>query len=198
VSPRQRQIYLEASKLFMERGFGGMSMADLADAVNLTKAGLYHSITNKEDLLFTIIQFGMDEFESQVFHPARDIEDPLERLRTALELHVRNVVRVRSGNGNPITNVVEQTFGLSPERVRQVARRKSQFMHFLRDTMDELAEEGRLVDGVDTTIASLSLIGMVIGAHKWFKPQGRLPTESVIRQVVDMGLRSVVRPAALR
>jgi AcrR family transcriptional regulator len=197
-SARQRQIYLEAAKLFMERGFGGMSMSDLADAVNLTKAGLYHSITNKEDLLFTIIQYGMDDFEAQVFDPCRDIEDPLERLRTALTLHLRNVVRVRSDKGNPITSVVEQTFGLSQERVRIVTRRKAAFMHFLRDTMDELKQEGRLVREVDTTIAALSLIGMVIGTHKWFKPHGRLPGETVIKQVIDLALRSVIEPSALK
>jgi TetR/AcrR family transcriptional regulator, cholesterol catabolism regulator len=196
-SPRQRQIYLEAAKLFQERGYGGMSMSDLAEAVNLTKAGLYHSITNKEDLLFTIVQYGMDDFEEQVFDPCRDIEDPLERLRTALTLHVRNVMRVRNGNGNPITSAVEQTFGLSPERARLIARRKKEYMYFVRDALEDLRKEGRLLKTVDTTIASLTLIGMVMGAHKWYKGGGRLSADVVTRQVVSMGLRSVVRPEAL-
>jgi len=196
-SRRQRQIYVEAARLFVEKGFGSTSMSDLAEAVKLTKAGLYHSISSKEDLLFTVIQFGMDDFDDQVLNPAMEIADAYSRLKVALRLHVLNVTRVQDPAGqagNPVTIVVDQVYGLSPERQRIVARRKYRYIAFLRDTLEQLRKEGRLIDGVDTTVAALSLSALILGIAKWRRPEGRLTVSEISEQVVAMALNSVIRP----
>ena len=36
----------------VEKGYGGTSISDIAKAVGMTKAGLYHHITSKQDILF--------------------------------------------------------------------------------------------------------------------------------------------------
>ncbi|MDB4459034.1 TetR/AcrR family transcriptional regulator [bacterium] len=37
------------------KSFGGTSMNDIAKAVGMTKAGLYHHISSKQDMLFQIL-----------------------------------------------------------------------------------------------------------------------------------------------
>ena len=44
---RQTQILETAARLFCEKGFDMASMGDIADAMRLTKAGLYHHIRSK-------------------------------------------------------------------------------------------------------------------------------------------------------
>ncbi|MFN0120249.1 MAG: helix-turn-helix domain-containing protein, partial [Blastocatellia bacterium] len=39
---RLNQIYFAAARLFCENGFDATSMSDIADAVGITKAGIYH------------------------------------------------------------------------------------------------------------------------------------------------------------
>ena len=195
-SRRQRQIYIEAARLFVEKGFGSTSMSDLAEAVQLTKAGLYHSISSKEDLLFTIIQYGMDAFDEQVLNPAIEIADPFSRLKVALRLHVLNVTRVQdpSGDaGNPLTLVVDQVHALSPDRRRIIAERKYRYVAFMRDTLNELRAQERLADGVDTTVAALTLSAMVLGIAKWRRPDGRLSVSEISEQIVAMAVSSVMR-----
>ena len=68
-SARAREIYVQASRLFVEKGYEGASMSDIAEAVKITKAGLYHFVKSKEDLLFTIVSFGMDELFDEVVNP---------------------------------------------------------------------------------------------------------------------------------
>lgn len=199
-SRRQRQIYIEAARLFVEKGFGSTSMSDLAEAVQLTKAGLYHSISSKEDLLFTIIQYGMDAFEEQVLNPAMEIAEPFSRLEVALRLHVLNVTRVQdpSGDtGNPLTTVTDQVYGLSPERRRIVAERKYRYIAFLRDTLNELRAQGRLIEGVDTTVAALTLSAMVLGIAKWRRPDGRLSVTEISEQVAGMAISSIIKPESM-
>ena len=55
---RLDEIYRAAALLICEKGYDATSMNDIAEAVGLTKAGVYHHIEGKRDLLFRIMNFG--------------------------------------------------------------------------------------------------------------------------------------------
>lgn len=190
----QQRIYIEAARLFVSKGFGQTSMGDIAEAVGMSKAGLYHSIASKEDLLFTMINFGLDDFERQVVVPAEGIADPVERLETVIRRHVHNIARVSDPNGNPFTIVVNEVVGLSAKRQRHVALRKRRYVDFLRTTIDELRARDRTTDGIDPTIAALSIIAMVIATAKWMRIDGRLSVEEVSQQIARLALHGVLKP----
>jgi AcrR family transcriptional regulator len=68
---RLGEIYRAAAVLICEKGYDATSMNDIAEAVGITKAGVYHHIKGKKDLLFRIMNFGMDELDEYVIIPAR-------------------------------------------------------------------------------------------------------------------------------
>jgi len=49
---RNEEVFRTAARLMVEKGYGGTSISDIAKAVGMTKAGLYHHITSKQDILF--------------------------------------------------------------------------------------------------------------------------------------------------
>ena len=63
---RHRFILETAARLICEKGYEAASIQDIADAADLTKAGLYHHIRSKEHLLLDIQNYGMDVFEERV------------------------------------------------------------------------------------------------------------------------------------
>ena len=85
---RTEQIYEAAARVFCEHGFGQSSMSDVAAAMDMTKAGIYHHIASKDELLFGIMSYGMDLFEERVLDRVEKIRDPLERLRATIRAHV--------------------------------------------------------------------------------------------------------------
>ncbi|WP_158807662.1 TetR/AcrR family transcriptional regulator, partial [Beijerinckia sp. L45] len=54
-------IVLEARELFRDRGYDGMSMADLAARVGLKKASLYTRFPSKESLVGEVLTLTLDE-----------------------------------------------------------------------------------------------------------------------------------------
>jgi len=50
-----KQILLQAKKLFVERGYKGLSMREIAESVGISKAGLYYHFKDKEDLFLAIL-----------------------------------------------------------------------------------------------------------------------------------------------
>ena len=77
-----------AAKLFAERGYSGASVKMIADACGMSKALLYHYYTDKEELLFDILETHLEGLVSVVEGAAEEDEaEPrarLERLCAAL------------------------------------------------------------------------------------------------------------------
>jgi AcrR family transcriptional regulator len=190
---REGQIYVAASRLFIQKGFAGTSMSDIAEAVKITKAGLYHFVDSKEELLFTISQFGMDRLDEQVIAPAAAIADPLERLEAILKAHVQNAGRASREDGNPLTIVVDEPGGLTPEHRKVIEGRKRAYLDLLRGTLGELEVQGRLTEGVDVTAAAFAAIGAIMWIGRWWRPDGRLSLEETAEQVAAVLLNGVLR-----
>src|ERR1044072_9683978 len=78
---RLAEIYRTAAQIILRKGYDATSINDIANAVGMTKAGLYHYINGKKELLFDIMNFGLDELDEEVVTPARAVADASERLR---------------------------------------------------------------------------------------------------------------------
>src|ERR1700734_1217775 len=50
------EILEHATRLFAARGYDGTTLQDIADAIGITRPGLYHYITSKEQLLAALVR----------------------------------------------------------------------------------------------------------------------------------------------
>lgn len=190
---RLAQIRIEAARLFVERGYDRTSVQDIADAVGLTKAGLYHFVESKEELLSLIIDAGVGRLEREVIDPVRGIEDPAERIAALIRAHIDNLSRIDSSTGNPVTTVVENLIGLSDEKRAVVERRLRQVFDIMRDSLRELEAAGRLNPGLDPTAVAFSIVGMVMWTNRWRRPGGRLAPDQVADNIVRLALHGILK-----
>src|SRR5260221_2975607 len=79
-----------AARLFAERGYHGTSLADIAAALGIQKASLYHHIASKEDLLWEVARSGADAFHAALDGVPED-SPATERIRIAFRGHLRVV-----------------------------------------------------------------------------------------------------------
>src|SRR5947209_18855387 len=92
---RRAAMCRAAAQTFRARGFDATSVSDIARALGLTKAGLYHHFDSKEALLFEIMTFGLDTVRDEVLLPVLQIRDPEARLRELIVRHARIITRGR-------------------------------------------------------------------------------------------------------
>lgn len=62
---RERAIE-EATRLFVEHGYHGISMREIAEQVGVSKAGLYYHFRDKEDLFLAILTANIEQIEAIV------------------------------------------------------------------------------------------------------------------------------------
>ena len=179
---RNRTVLETAARVICEKGYEAASVQDIADACGLTKAGLYYYIRSKEDLLLEIMNYGMDIFEERVLLPVLTIADPVERLKACME---RNIFLVTEGWSKEVTIILHEHETLTGDARLQINARKKRYVHFLESSFEEAMREGR-IRKVEPRVAAFSFLGMVLWIYKWFRPDGKIPSDQLAREMQDL------------
>lgn len=182
-----------AAQLFRDRGFDATSVSDVARALGLTKAGLYHHFESKEALLFEVMMFGLDKVRDEVLVPVRLIRDPEQRLRQFISRHARIATR---GQG-AVAHLGDEIRALPPAARREIERRQRVYLDLLRRTLAELKAQRRL-QAIDPTVAAFSIIGMILWLPRWFREDGRLSQDEVADEIATMAVEGVLLPNGSR
>ena len=185
---RADQIYRVAAEIMWRKGYEATSMKDIANAVGLTKAGVYHYIRGKEDLLFEIMSYGMDMIDEDVIGPAQEIADAEQRLRTIVERHTRRILEV----GGSVTILLEEMAALTPAHRRTIRGRKRAYFDLIRRTLEQLSVEGKL-RSVNPTVATFSLLGMINWISRWYRSDGKLTAQELVKDSLEVAVNAVLR-----
>lgn len=188
---RAAEVYRTAAQIILEKGYDATSVSDIAQALGITKAGLYHYIHGKTQLLFDIMQYGLDELDREVAQPAKKIADAETRLRFMIGMHARIVTR---GEG-AVTILVDEARALTPAQNRKITQRKRAYLDFLRATLKEMKDARKLRD-VDLTVAAFSLLGMINWLSRWYQADGPINERQIAEAIVDIALNGLTKPAA--
>ena len=186
---RRAEICRTAAQIFRDRGFDATSVSDVARALGLTKAGLYHYYDSKEALLFEIMSFGLDRVRDEVVIPVRAIRDPAERLKQLIVRHARITTR---GQG-AVAHLGDEIRALPPASRRQLEERMRIYFDLVRDTLRELKNAGRL-RRIDLTVAAFSVLGMILWLPRWFRQDGRLTQEEVANDMATLAISGLILP----
>jgi AcrR family transcriptional regulator len=87
----RRAIVEEAARLATVEGIGGLSIARLADAVGMSKSGLFAHFGSKEELQLATIEAAAAAFAAQVTERAADAASGIDRLRALVEGYLRYI-----------------------------------------------------------------------------------------------------------
>ena len=66
----KEQILKTTGRLFSERGYFGVSMQDIANELNITKAALYYHYKNKDELAEVLLRNALTELKKELKHAA--------------------------------------------------------------------------------------------------------------------------------
>ncbi|MBL0420705.1 TetR/AcrR family transcriptional regulator [Ramlibacter sp. AW1] len=185
----QRQSILEvASRLFIDKGFGGTKFNDLADALGVTRTAVYYYFQSKEAILEALTE----EVTQRAGELARGLKGqeslpPQEALRQLVLQHATLILT------HPMQfRVVERSESSLPEPARAAARAAR---HAVLDQFVQTIEKG-VAAGVfqvpEPRVAAFALIGICNWGAWWYEPD-QAPVETVANMLTEMALRSLVR-----
>ncbi len=163
----------EAAKLFLSGGYGDTSLRDIASAVGIQPASIYHHFNSKEELFTEILHIGIGHttqaFDKVVEMLANDPTNktPEETLLAHVEAHLTALFE-----HGPYTAANIVVFPVAPESVkRAVVPIRDQYEQRWDTLLQSLATSGMLDPNLDVQMARRILLGAINSTVEWFTPK---------------------------
>ena len=190
---RSRQAILrEAAKLSTVEGINGLSIGRLAEAVGMSKSGLFAHFGSKEELQLATIEMAREIFNEVVIEPSAGAPTALEHLRELLDHFLRHVedkvypggcfyVAVGAELGAQSGPVRDQAVGLSGE-----------WMQLVVQTIVKAQNEGAVDRAEDPVQLAFELTGFLLLGNTQFVATQDPAAIDRARRAVDRRLAQAV------
>lgn len=177
-----------ATQVFSQRGYHGSSMSDVADAVGIRKASLYHHVRSKEDLLFAIHERLIDELTAETEGALQAAASPADKIRAALRVTMGFVAR----NKAAVTVFLQERDAVGGERWTQLVAKRDRYERRISAVIADGTAAGDFVD-LPPDIAARGVLAMANWGYTWFQPGGRLTPEEVAETFARIALSGLER-----
>jgi AcrR family transcriptional regulator len=141
-------ILREAAQLATVEGIGGLSISRLADAVGMSKSGLFAHFGSKQELQLATMQAAGAIFGEHVLDPALQAPTPLAQLRELAENYLLYVEAATFPGGCFFASVASE-MDTHPGPVRDVA---IQFMADWLELLERIIREGQSEGEIDADV----------------------------------------------
>ena len=194
-SSRREELLAVAAKLFAARGYHGTRMDDVADAVGLNKATVYHYYASKSLILWDIYKstadFTVDALHDDPTASAREtIFNFTRRLLTGIATDLESAA-VYFQEGPYITE------WFTEEQVAQIREKEAQVYEHVHGLIDRGIASGEFYE-CDSHVLALGYIGMTLGAYRWLRPHGRRSEQEIAAEFSTALLRGLIRDEKVR
>jgi len=97
------RIIAEAAHQAALRGLTGVSLADVADAVGISKSGLFKHFDSKDDMHMAVVEAVMEQFNEVIWKPAEPLAPGRPRLEAVFERWLHWAESEWATSGCPVT-----------------------------------------------------------------------------------------------
>lgn len=186
-APAVRPDIIEAAtRIFSERGYHAASMSDIADAVGIRKASLYHHVRKKEDLLFAIHETLVDELIDETLAVSSSSASPADKVRELLHLTMRFIARNRDG----VAVFLSERHAVTGERWQALVVKRDLYERMVCQIITEGRGSGEFAD-LPPELVAKALLGMANWAYTWFRQDGPLSADDVGEVFAAIALRGL-------
>lgn len=178
-----------ASTLFARRGFSNTSVREIAEAVGIEKASIYHYLNSKEELSFEISHAAHVHLSTGVQQALDAARSPADKLFALIVAHVTCLLQHQDWHAT----ANEQLTAIEPARRNTIITLRDTYEAQVRAAISSAQAAGLLRDDIPAKWLGMILLGMMTHIYPWYEP-GRdiAPAElgAVIAHLFLTGLKA--------
>jgi AcrR family transcriptional regulator len=188
IKGRTEEVYKKAAKLFNQHGYLNTPLNKIAKSLGIQKGSLYYYITDKETLLFNILNKTMDNMIELVGNlPLHDLP-PDKKLAKVINAHIVNAVRYL----NQFSVLLHDTKYLPPKQRKIILSKERQyekiFLNIIRDGIDK-----QIFLKQDEKIVTYMILGSCNWLYQWFSPEREKSAEKIAEIFSEVFLSGLVK-----
>lgn len=154
---KKTAIYNQAATIFANKGFANTTVDEIAAAAGLAKGTVYYHFKSKEELLFSLIEQGVEKFVVQIETRTAKAKDGAERLDALIEAQVDFFTEYRDFCRTMLSEIwrLESYWKQSSEKIQ------SKYLSVIHQVLNRVKREGAIKRSINTEAAAMALFGLV-------------------------------------
>lgn len=164
-APRET-ILARAAELFAGQGYEGTSLQQVASAVGMTKAAIYHYFPTKQAVYEAIVVDLLARLDTHV-RGAVDATDHETRLRQMMVGHAEFF----EANYTAFVTLLHGVSGLSRAVSASEVKVRDRYERFVRGVIGEGVDDGAF-EGRDVRTIARGVLSMLNWMSRWYRPGG--------------------------
>jgi len=179
-------ILVAAAQVFRQKGFHGASMSDIAEAVNLQKASLYHHVASKQEILLELLDRALVMLTEGMSAVMEQDAPADEKLRLAM----RSYLQVMTDNLDVTAVLLMEHRSLNEELQMRHIPIRDHFEEMWRDLISE-GNQAAIFNCPDVPMTVRGLLGVLNWTITWYRPEGSLSPEQIADHFSEMFLKGI-------
>jgi TetR/AcrR family transcriptional regulator, cholesterol catabolism regulator len=179
-----------AGLLFRKKGFAATTVREIAEAAGVWPGTLHYHFATKESILLALMERGIATAESAFRSAIAASDDPIERIRLAIDAHIRMLV----GDDDGTYVLLYEGRGLEGDARTAMVRLRDRYDALWEGLLYQAIGTGRLRPDVSVRMTRLFILGAVNWVAQWFSRDGGRPADEVASHFSDTLLHGLLRP----
>jgi AcrR family transcriptional regulator len=176
-----------AAQIFSQKGYHATSMQDIAAAVHVQKASLYHHIASKQEILLDLLDLALDMLIQRLSQVVDQSLPPPDKIRLAMRTYLQALAEYKE-----LAFVLLLEYrSLEPEQYRRHLPRRDRFESLWRDLIKEGCECGYFRCD-NPALAARGLLGVMNWTITWYRSDGPLAAGEIAERFADLILMGLV------
>ncbi len=177
-----------AAQVFRQKGFHGASMNDIAYAVNLQKASLYHHVSSKQEILLDLLDRALVLLNQRISSVSTQTLSPDEKLR----LMIREYLQILAENMDLAAVLLFEHRALERRQHARHVPNRDKFETLWRNVIAEGVRQ-RIFKCDNPSLAARALLGIMNWTVTWYRADGELSIEQIADQYADLLLYGLLK-----
>ncbi|PIX22513.1 MAG: hypothetical protein COZ69_10950 [Deltaproteobacteria bacterium CG_4_8_14_3_um_filter_45_9] len=183
---KMTSIAKAAAKLFNEKGYLETSMNDISTAAKLSKGGIYHYFSSKNEILYFISTNFMGLLLKDLKQELERIEDNFEKIQFIISRHIGFYTKYIA----EAKTTIHEGHLLPPEYFKIIADQERDYHQIVRGVLSDFF--GGRISKDQLKVVTFILFGTCNGIYFWYDPKGSVTPEELSEIISDILCRGLL------
>jgi TetR/AcrR family transcriptional regulator, cholesterol catabolism regulator len=174
----KEEILLASAQIISQKGFHATSMQDIAEAVHLQKASLYHHFSCKQEILLLLLDQALDLVTDRVASVMAQDLSADEKLRQAVCTYLETM----ADHAALAVVLLFEHRSLEPEYQKRHFPRRDRFEKLWLDLINEGVQTG-IFQNSSPAMAARAMFGTMNWTMTWYRPDGALSMSQICDRI---------------
>ncbi len=184
---KKREICKAAARVFYKIGYLEANLDDIAAAVKMSKGGVYHYFSSKDEILFCVL----DNYINLVLE---DLESQLEEIPAGepkIEFIIKRHLELYADHREEAKTLLHDFNCLSAKYRKKIAIKERGYLRLAVDAISECRWGKGGIKREEVTALAFLLFGMCNWCYNWYDPKGSIDVNTLSHMIGSVFMKGI-------